>query len=235
MRAAAPPIMRPVEIVAARARRAASSACCCSASPRAMSSRCRSSGSTRSPRSRFLWLAMLGSAIAIDRNEHLRLTLFVGMMPQRLREFVADASRCSLVAAFLLAMIYPAIDYAIEESFVTSAALNIPNSWRVSAIAVGIVADAAAGAAPCGQDRAPVGSRCWPPRSIVGRRPARFWLLTPTLQGPRLRQHPDLPDRRRRALPRRGRSDRLLLRPRHALLPRLLDQRADRRDDRPHG
>jgi TRAP-type C4-dicarboxylate transport system permease small subunit len=24
----------------------------------------------------FLWLAMLGSAIALDRNEHLRLTLF---------------------------------------------------------------------------------------------------------------------------------------------------------------
>ena len=33
----------------------------------------------------FIWLAMLGSAIAIDRNEHLRLTLFVGMMPERLR------------------------------------------------------------------------------------------------------------------------------------------------------
>src|SRR4051794_9945816 len=27
----------------------------------------------------FLWLAMLGSAIAIDRNEHLRLTLFIRM------------------------------------------------------------------------------------------------------------------------------------------------------------
>ncbi|MBA4269689.1 MAG: hypothetical protein C0447_09760, partial [Methylobacterium sp.] len=38
-----------------------------------------------------------------------------------------------------LAMIYPAIDYAIEESYVTSAALNIPNSWRVSALATGIV------------------------------------------------------------------------------------------------
>ncbi|MDP3411299.1 TRAP transporter large permease subunit [Bosea sp. (in: a-proteobacteria)] len=85
----------------------------------------------------FLWLAMLGSAIAIDRNEHLRLTLFIGMMPERLRGF-ANTFALLVVAAFLMAMIYPAIDYAIEESFVTSAALNIPNSWRVSAIATGI-------------------------------------------------------------------------------------------------
>lgn len=86
----------------------------------------------------FIWLAMLGSAIAIDRNEHLRLTLFIGMMPERLRG-LANTFALLVVAAFLMAMIYPAIDYAIEESFVTSAALNIPNSWRVSAIATGIV------------------------------------------------------------------------------------------------
>lgn len=86
----------------------------------------------------FIWLAMLGSAIAIDRNEHLRLTLFVGMMPERLRGFVETLALVS-VAAFLAAMVDPAIEYAVEESYVTSAALNIPNSWRVSAIAVGIV------------------------------------------------------------------------------------------------
>lgn len=87
----------------------------------------------------FLWLAMLGSAIAIDRNEHLRLTLFVGMMPERLRQFV-DTFALLVVATFLLAMIYPAIDYAQEESFVTSPALGLSLSWRVSAIAFGIAA-----------------------------------------------------------------------------------------------
>ena len=35
----------------------------------------------------FLWLAMLGAVIAIDRNEHLRLTLFLNMFPERLRGF----------------------------------------------------------------------------------------------------------------------------------------------------
>ena len=86
----------------------------------------------------FIWLAMLGSAIAIDRNEHLRLSLFVNMMPERLRQFVETFALLA-IAAFLAAMVYPAIDYTIEESYVTSAALNIPNSWRVSAIAIGIV------------------------------------------------------------------------------------------------
>jgi tripartite ATP-independent transporter DctM subunit len=85
----------------------------------------------------FLWLAMLGSAIAIDRNEHLRLTLFLGMMRPRVAQFVHTFALL-LVASFLLAMIHPAIEYAIDESFVTSAALNIPNSWRVSALGFGI-------------------------------------------------------------------------------------------------
>ncbi|TCR70289.1 tripartite ATP-independent transporter DctM subunit [Bosea sp. BK604] len=87
----------------------------------------------------FLWLAMLGAAIAIDRNEHLKLTLFIGMMSQRLRDFV-NALAMLIVAAFLAGLIYPAIDYAIEESYVTSAALNIPNSWRTSALPAGIAA-----------------------------------------------------------------------------------------------
>jgi tripartite ATP-independent transporter DctM subunit len=87
----------------------------------------------------FLWLAMLGAAIAIDRNEHLRLTLFVGMLPERLRG-LAHAFGLLAVATFLAVMTWPAIDYVIEESFVTSAALNIPSSYRVSAIAFGIVA-----------------------------------------------------------------------------------------------
>jgi tripartite ATP-independent transporter DctM subunit len=86
----------------------------------------------------FLWLAMLGAAMAIDRNEHLRLTLFVSRMSERRRAF-AETLGLTITAAFVGAMIYPAIDYVIEESFVTTPALNIPNSWRVSAIAVGLV------------------------------------------------------------------------------------------------
>lgn len=87
----------------------------------------------------FLWLAMLGSAIAIDRNEHLRLTLFTGMFPSRLQGFIHSLGLV-LTAAFLLVMLQPAVEYVMEEWYVTSAALNIPNSFRVSAIAFGIFA-----------------------------------------------------------------------------------------------
>ena len=56
----------------------------------------------------FLWLAMLGSAIAIDRNEHLRLTLFLGMFPERMRGFV---NTCALlvVATFLIVLMQPSV------------------------------------------------------------------------------------------------------------------------------
>lgn len=128
----------------------------------------------------FIWLAMLGSAIAIDRNEHLRLSLFVGMMPPRPRAFVETAALVA-IAAFLAGLVDPAIEYAVEESYVTSAALNIPMSWRASAIAAGIIlmllltlryafrtahlGDLALAAA------------------LIGAAGLAFWLLGPTLRG----------------------------------------------------
>jgi tripartite ATP-independent transporter DctM subunit len=87
----------------------------------------------------FLWLAMLGSAIAIDRNEHLRLTLFIGMFPRRAQGFI-NTLALLIMAAFLLVMLQPAVEYVMEEWYVTSPALNIPNSFRVSAIAFGMIA-----------------------------------------------------------------------------------------------
>lgn len=87
----------------------------------------------------FLWLAMLGTAIAMHRNEHLRLSLFLDMMPKRIQGFVHALALVS-IAAFLLALIHPAVIYAQEEWFVKSPALNIPNTYRVSALAFGILA-----------------------------------------------------------------------------------------------
>lgn len=87
----------------------------------------------------FIWLAMLGSIIAIDRNEHLRLTLFLKLLPPGARRFV-DTFALLLVAALLVALAYPAFDYAMEESFITLPALGIPGSWRAAALPVGICA-----------------------------------------------------------------------------------------------
>ncbi|MCO5731404.1 TRAP transporter large permease subunit [Rhizobium sp. SSA_523] len=86
----------------------------------------------------FLWFAMMGAAIAIDRNEHLRLTLFLNMMPERVIGYV-NALALVLVATFLGAMLMPSIEYVMEEWAVSSAALNVPMSFRASALPFGIV------------------------------------------------------------------------------------------------
>src|SRR5919107_2044409 len=87
----------------------------------------------------FLWLAMLGSAIALDRNEHLRLTLFLHMLPERAQRFV-ETFGLLVIATFLLALVPPAFDYALEEWYISTPALEIPNTFRAAAIPFGMVA-----------------------------------------------------------------------------------------------
>ncbi len=87
----------------------------------------------------FIWLTMLGAAIAVHRNEHLRLGLFVDLLPTRAREFV-HAFALVAIAAVLLALIGPAIDYAKDEWFIHTPALDMPNTFRVSSIAFGFIA-----------------------------------------------------------------------------------------------
>ena len=84
----------------------------------------------------FLWLAMLGSVVALQRSEHMRLTAIVGGMaaPARARiEALAMAS----VAVFLVLMLPSAWEYAADEWFIETPALGIHNTWRAMAIPVG--------------------------------------------------------------------------------------------------
>lgn len=85
----------------------------------------------------FIWVAMLGAAIAMHRNEHLRLTLFLDMMPARLRDLV-HAFALVAVAVFLAGLIHPSIEHVQEEWFVTSATLGLQSSYRVAAIPAGL-------------------------------------------------------------------------------------------------
>ncbi|WP_428685133.1 TRAP transporter large permease subunit [Reyranella sp.] len=86
----------------------------------------------------FIWVAMLGAAMALDRNEHLRLTLFVNLFSERRRTFI-DAFGLVVVATVLVALLPHAVDYTMDEWFITTPALGIPNSFRVAAIPFGIV------------------------------------------------------------------------------------------------
>ena len=86
----------------------------------------------------FLWVAMIGAVIAVYRNEHLRLSVFVDRLPEPLREYV-HAFALVAMAAVLLALVEPTFTYAQEEWFIRTPAMGIPNTFRVSALAFGVV------------------------------------------------------------------------------------------------
>ncbi|RZN11887.1 ABC transporter permease [Bradyrhizobium genosp. SA-3] len=85
----------------------------------------------------FLWLAMLGSVIAFRRNEHMRMTALVDKMAPPQRAFL-DVFATGAALAFLLMVARPAYEYALEEAFITTPALEIVNSWRAAALPLGI-------------------------------------------------------------------------------------------------
>ena len=85
----------------------------------------------------FLWLAMLGAAVAFRRAEHMRMTAVVASAGPATRAYLDVVATCAALA-FLLLIAWPACDYAYEESFITTPALQIPNIWRAAALPAGI-------------------------------------------------------------------------------------------------
>ena len=100
----------------------------------------------------FLWLAMLGSVIAFQRGEHMRMTAIVGMLGPRARAFL-DVVAVAAALAFLVLIVHPAYEFAAEEVYVTTPALEIANSWRAAAMPVGIAAHAGGCAPAAGEHR----------------------------------------------------------------------------------
>jgi TRAP-type C4-dicarboxylate transport system permease small subunit len=85
----------------------------------------------------FLWLAMLGAAVAFRRAEHMRMTAVVASAKPAMRAYL-DLVATSAALAFLLLIAWPSYEYAYEESFITTPALEIANIWRAAALPVGI-------------------------------------------------------------------------------------------------
>jgi tripartite ATP-independent transporter DctM subunit len=84
----------------------------------------------------FLWLAMLGAAVAFRRSEHMRMTAIVAAAKPPVRAYLDVVATCAAFA-FLLLIVWPAYQYAAEESFITTPALQISNIWRALALPVG--------------------------------------------------------------------------------------------------
>jgi tripartite ATP-independent transporter DctM subunit len=85
----------------------------------------------------FLWLAMLGSVVAFRRSEHMRMTAVVANAKPAMRAYLDVVATCAALA-FLLLIVGPAYQYAYEESFITTPALQISNTWRAAALPVGV-------------------------------------------------------------------------------------------------
>ncbi len=84
----------------------------------------------------FLWLAMLGSAVAFERGDHMRMTAVVSRLQPPARAFL-DLLATAAALAFLVLILPHAWEYAVEEAVMLTPALEIKNSWRAAAMVVG--------------------------------------------------------------------------------------------------
>ena len=84
----------------------------------------------------FLWLAMLGSAIALHRAEHMRMTAVVGMLSPPVR-LMLDMVATVAALTFLLLILPSAYEFASDEIAVTTPAMQISDAWRAAALPAG--------------------------------------------------------------------------------------------------
>jgi tripartite ATP-independent transporter DctM subunit len=86
----------------------------------------------------FLWLCMFGAVLALQRNEHMRLTTVVKWMApvwqRRIQTFALV-----MMTLFVLEILRPSFYYADHEWAILTPALQLHDTFRVVAIAVGVV------------------------------------------------------------------------------------------------
>jgi tripartite ATP-independent transporter DctM subunit len=84
----------------------------------------------------FLWLAMLGAVVAVQRGEHMRLTFVIGSLSRRAQVW-CETLAVGAIFVFLMLMLHAAYDYTDDQSFVETPALGWPGTVRALAVPVG--------------------------------------------------------------------------------------------------
>jgi TRAP-type C4-dicarboxylate transport system permease large subunit/TRAP-type C4-dicarboxylate transport system permease small subunit len=84
----------------------------------------------------FLWLAMLGAVVALQRMQHMRLTALVSHLTPGKREY-AEVLAVAVPALFLAVLLPVASHYAADEYYIETPALGWSNIVRAGAIPVG--------------------------------------------------------------------------------------------------
>ncbi len=86
----------------------------------------------------FIWLSMLGAVLALDRGEHMRLTAIINKCSEKARIWLETVAAL-VVCIFVLMVIHPAVDHAVEQMPITTPALEIPDGLRAAALPVGAI------------------------------------------------------------------------------------------------
>src|SRR5260370_8166412 len=86
---------------------------------------------------RLRWVGRLGAGVGFRRSEDMRMTAVVASAKPAMRAWLDVVATCAALA-FLLLIAWPAYEYAYEESFITTPALQISNIWRAAALPSGI-------------------------------------------------------------------------------------------------
>ena len=85
----------------------------------------------------FMWLGMLGAALAIRRNENLRMNTVVKRMPARVREY-AEPFTLAVTLVFIGVLLPAAIEHVKLEMIVITPTLEISSAWRAAAMPSGL-------------------------------------------------------------------------------------------------
>lgn len=86
----------------------------------------------------FVWLTILGAVIAFQRGQHMRMTALVSIAGPAVRE-VLEIIAIAIPLMFMALILYPSLEYAIEEQVIITPALEISNGWRSAALPVGMI------------------------------------------------------------------------------------------------
>src|ERR1700682_6211249 len=85
----------------------------------------------------FLWLAMLGTVVALRNDGHMRLTTLVNWVRPDLGRWFSSVGAL-VVVAFVLLILMPALIYVDEEQYVEITSLGISSGYRAVSILLGM-------------------------------------------------------------------------------------------------
>jgi len=84
----------------------------------------------------FLWMSMLGTAVAQHRGGHMRLTVLIGLAPERWRRRIDTFSSLAVIL-FLALLLHPAWEHAVAETRIVTPALGVADVYKAAAIFTG--------------------------------------------------------------------------------------------------